>query len=87
MSKEIILDVHELQAPEPMEIVMNGLTKLQEGEYIKLIHRMEPFPLYDTFLDNGFRYKVTDGEFGFNIYIWFAKDKKTGEFVKSQISL
>ncbi|MCW8935656.1 MAG: DUF2249 domain-containing protein [Gammaproteobacteria bacterium] len=85
MCKEILIDVHEMQPPEPMDVVMKGLDNLNQGEYIKMIHRMQPHPLYDVLLDNGFRYKVTNGEYGFDIYIWFAKDKKTGEFVKSQI--
>lgn len=82
MCKQIKLDVHELQPPAPFEIVMDSLTKLKQGEYIKILHRMQPFPLYDILLDNGFRYKVNDGEFGFDIYIWFAKDKLTGDFIK-----
>ena len=85
MCKEIILDVHEMQSPEPMEVVMKGLENLQQGEYLKMLHRMQPFPLYDILLENGFRYKVTDGEFGFDIYMWFAKDKKNGELIKSLI--
>lgn len=82
MCKEIVLDVHELQPPAPMEMAMDVLTKLKQGEYIKMIHRMQPFPLYDILLDNSFRYKVEDGEHGFNIYIWHAKDKTTGEHIK-----
>ncbi|MFK5913075.1 MAG: DUF2249 domain-containing protein [Woeseiaceae bacterium] len=85
MCKEIILDVHEMQSPEPMEVVMKGLDDLQQGEYLKMLHRMQPFPLYDILLENGFRYKVTDGEFGFDIYMWFAKDKRTGELIKKLI--
>ncbi len=85
MCKEIVLDVHEMQSPEPMEVVMDMLEKLNQGEYIKMLHRMQPFPLYDILLENGFRYKVTNGEFGFDIYVWFAKDKKSGELIKSLI--
>jgi len=85
MCKEILMDVHEMQPPEPMDVAMKGLDELKQGEYIKMIHRMQPHPLYDILLDNGFRYKVTDGACGFDIYIWLAKDKKTGEFVKSKI--
>ena len=81
MCKEIIVDVHELQSPEPMEIMMKALTELQQGEYIKMQHRMQPFPLYDILLENGFRYEIMDGEF--DIFVWFAKDKTTGKKVKS----
>ena len=60
-----------------------ALTELQQGEYIKMQHRMQPFPLYDILLENGFRYEIMDGEFGFDIFVWFAKDKTTGKKVKS----
>lgn len=83
MCEEIILDVHELASPAPFDIVMEKLTTLKIGEYIKMQHRMQPFPLYDILLDNGFRYKVRDGEFGFDIYMWLAKDKASGEKIKS----
>jgi len=82
MCKEILLDVHELAPPAPFEIVMGKLTNLKMGEYIKMLHRMQPFPLYDILLENGFRYKVTDGEFGFDIYIWLAKDKASAEKIR-----
>lgn len=87
MCNEIVLDVHELQPPEPMEIAMKELTALSQGAYIKMIHRMQPFPLYDILLDNGFRYKVEDCEQGFNIYIWKAKDKVTNAYIKALISV
>ena len=82
MCKEIIIDVHELPPPAPFDIVIDKLPSLMAGEYIKMQHRMQPFPLYDMLLENGFRYKVTDGEYGFDVYIWLAKDKVTGEKIK-----
>jgi len=82
MCKEIVLDVHALTPPAPFEIAIEQVTHLQCGEYIKMLHRLQPFPLYDILLENGFRYKVLQGEFGFDIYIWLAKDKATGERLK-----
>ncbi len=82
MCKEIVLDVHDLPPPAPFDVVMEKLPHLKPGEYIKMLHRMQPFPLYDILLENGFRYKVIDGEFGFDIYIWQAKDKVSGEQIK-----
>jgi len=85
MCKEILMNVHDMEPPEPLDVAMKGLENLKHGEYIRMIHRMQPHPLYEILLDSGFRYKVTNGEFGFDIYIWFAKDKKTGDFVKTLI--
>ena len=84
MDREIILDVHELQPPEPMQRALDALDKLSEGQYLKIIHRMQPFPLYDILLDNGFKYKVTNGRISaFDIYVWRAKDQEVEKIIKT----
>ena len=83
MSKQILIEVYELQAPQPMELVLDALDTLQPGEHIKMIHRMQPFPLFKILDENGFRYKVKDSDISaFDIYIWHAKDKDTEKFIK-----
>lgn len=72
--EEILLDVHDLPAPEPMERALDALDRLSEGRYIKMIHRMQPFPLYRILDENGFRYKVISVNGGFEIYIWLSDD-------------
>jgi len=84
MSKEIILDVHELLPPEPLDLTLEILAKLKQGEYVKMMHCMQPFPLYDILLENGFKYEVREGMYGFDIYIWYARDKTTGSYIKSR---
>ena len=86
MSREILLEVHELAAPQPMELVLDALDQLVPGEYIRMVHRMQPFPLYKILDENGFRYKVAPGEISaFDIYIWHAKDKQTGRVIQERI--
>lgn len=81
--EEILLDVHELPAPEPMERALDTLDSLVVGCYIKMIHRMQPFPLYRVLDENGFRFRVTGGEVGgFIIYIWRADDTATEQAIK-----
>ena len=83
MDKEIVVDVHELQPPEPMQKALDALDTLAEGQYLKIIHRMQPFPLYDILSDNGFKYKVTDGKISsFDIYVWRAKDEAAEKNIK-----
>ena len=83
MSEVIVIDVHELQPPAPMEMALDALDKLSDGKYIKMIHRMQPFPLYKILDENGFRYKVTNSDVSaFDIYIWRAKDKVAEQAVK-----
>jgi len=85
MTKEIILDVSLLQPPLPMEMAMDATDKLKSGEYIKMVHRMQPHPLYNILLDNGFRYKIKQSNDLFEIFIWIATDKSTGELIKGLI--
>ncbi|MDQ1363689.1 MAG: hypothetical protein QG652_1551 [Pseudomonadota bacterium] len=87
MAIEILLDAHEMQPPAPMELALDALQKLQAGEYIKMIHRMQPFPLYNILYDNGFTYKAVPGKVSaFDIYIWKASDKITGLAIEEIIS-
>lgn len=81
MAKEIVLDVHDLQPPEPMEKAIDALDKLADGEYLKMIHRMQPFPLFNILTENNFKYKVKSGEKGFDIFIWKNGDKDSEQSV------
>ena len=83
MDKEIVVDVHELQPPEPMQRALDALDTLTDGQYLKIIHRMQPFPLYDILSDNGFKYKAVNGEISaFDIYVWRAKDEAAEKIIK-----
>ncbi len=83
---EIIIDVSELPPPKPMEIVLESLDRLIPGQYIKMIHRMQPHPLYNILLDSGYRYKVDTSEALINIYIWKASDNEAGQIIKDSIN-
>lgn len=81
---EIIVDVHQLQPPQPMELALDALNTLQAGDYIKMIHRMQPFPLYKILDENGFRHRVVAGTISaFDIYIWKGNDKEAAAAVKA----
>ena len=82
MSNVIILDVSMLQPPLPMDMALDAIDKLESGQYIKMLHRMQPHPLYNILMDNGFKYKVHTGNELIEIYIWKAADKPTGFFIK-----
>lgn len=82
----IVLDVSEMQAPKPMELVLEAMENLQDSQYIKMIHRMQPHPLYNILLDNGYRYKVDNANGLFNIFIWKASDKTAEASVKAQLT-
>ncbi len=67
---EILLDTRELEAPEPLELVMKNLSKVDKNTYIKMIHRMEPKILYNHLLNNHFVYNVQKENEDFHIYIY-----------------
>ena len=79
---EITIDVSELQPPEPMEIVLEKLDKIQSGQYIRMIHRMQPYPLYNILMDDGFRYKVDETQSLIHIFIWKGLDKVAEKHIK-----
>lgn len=80
----IVLDVSVLQPPEPMDKVLAAMDTLAEGQYIEMIHRMEPHPLYNILLDNGYRYHTHNPDGLFHIYIWKATDKQAEAAAKSR---
>jgi uncharacterized protein (DUF2249 family) len=56
----ILIDVRDLNHPEPLEKVLAALEILKEdsGQEIQMIHRREPFPLYEILEKQGFEYTV-----------------------------
>ena len=74
MMREIVIDTRELPSPEPLERVVNALAEVTTGNYIKMIHRMEPVMLFPILKNNGFDYfKKPDGE-SIMIYIFLKED-------------
>jgi TusA-related sulfurtransferase len=57
--QEILLDCRELEAPEPMELVMRHLQSMHEDEYIKMVHRFVPTIFLDMLDSELFSYQVT----------------------------
>lgn len=47
MMEIVCVDVSLLAPPEPMTCIITALSKLQPTQYLKVIHRREPFPLYE----------------------------------------
>jgi Fe2+ or Zn2+ uptake regulation protein len=68
--EEIILDTRELEAPEPMGLVLRNLNILNETKYIHMIHRLEPLMLYSHLEQNNLHHKVILKNEDVHIYIW-----------------
>lgn len=68
---ERVLDVRDLEPPEPLERVLTEMDTLQAGERLLMVHRREPCMLYPILQREGFAHKTTitdDGEY--HILIW-----------------
>jgi len=57
--KVIKLDVSELEPPEPYSLAINILSEMPCETILNMIHRKEPFPLYQTASEMDFEHKTT----------------------------
>jgi hypothetical protein len=83
MAMEQRIDVRELEPPEPLELGLDMAHKLRPGEYLRMLHRREPFPLYRLLTQDGFRHRVHfGGDCPFEILIWRAGDSEAEHAVQ-----
>lgn len=69
--KERLLDVRDLEPPEPLERVLAEMETLQCDERIRMIHRREPHLLFPMLEREQFAYELTmTPEHEFQILIW-----------------
>ena len=72
---EIVLDVSELEPCEPLERTLEACAHLPAGSYLRVLHRREPFPLYELLSAQGLCYRTRqNSEAAFEIFIWGAED-------------
>jgi len=77
--------VSELESPEPMIRILGAINSLESGEYILMLHRMTPTPLFRLIEKEGCCYKNIELEDGsVRIYIWLKSDTQLGEFIKDK---
>ena len=68
---ERVLDVSDLEPPEPLERILDALDELGTGDWLHVRHRREPFPLYGFLqrLGNAWQTERT-GDAAYEILIW-----------------
>jgi hypothetical protein len=73
---ELILDVSELAAPEPLLRAVDALQALPRGDYLRFRHRMKPCHLYAMLEKNGLAWDTRRGEVvECELFIWHAGDE------------
>lgn len=79
---ERLLDVSELEPCEPMERTLEAVEELGPGDYLRVLHRREPFPLYRILTERGFEHRTVPGEHtAFEIFIWRGTDEQARQAV------
>ena len=75
MLDEKFLDASAMEPPQPFEQALALLAELRPGEYLRLAHRMIPYPLLDYCNDRKLEYRVQPGETArYEILIWYKED-------------
>ncbi|HUH59841.1 MAG TPA: DUF2249 domain-containing protein [Candidimonas sp.] len=70
-TEEITLDVRGLEAPEPLERVLDALSALPRHQSLRMLIDREPRPLYPILENNGFQYSAqSSADFRYEIVIW-----------------
>lgn len=68
---EQLLDVRALEPPEPLEQILDALVDLPEDDWLRVLHRRDPIPLYPMLREMGYRWQTTFIELDhFEILIW-----------------
>jgi hypothetical protein len=75
MLDEKFLDASEMEAPLPFVQALSLLAALQPGEYLRMAHRMIPYPLFDYCNAHQLEYRAQPGETAkYDILIWYKQD-------------
>jgi hypothetical protein len=70
-ARQRVLDVSALQPPEPMQRILGAVDSLEPGHYLRVLHRLEPSPLYPELEKRGFAFAVRTGKTtAYEILIW-----------------
>jgi len=61
MARDITLDVRGMEAPEPLERVLETIDGFVAGDRLKLVIDCRPAPLFRILERNGYAYQVAAG--------------------------
>lgn len=71
MSEQRTVDGRGLMPPEPLELTLEALDTLPDGEELLVLLYCEPHPLYSVLKENGYAYKTTIRDDGtVEVRIW-----------------
>jgi uncharacterized protein (DUF2249 family) len=75
MGREQLLDVRDMELPEPLMHVLASLEALLPGEYLRILSHRDPLLLYPMLDTQGFKYATHVQETGsIEILVWRTGD-------------
>lgn len=86
MKLKRILDVSQLEPCEPLEQILATIPTLQTGEYLQVLHRIEPHLLYPILTRAGYAWITQAGQTTpIVIYIWRGDDNQAQLAVHAEV--
>jgi len=83
MPGEILLDVSDLEPPEPLELTLDAAEDLEPGQYLRMLHRRDPCLLYGNLDNNHFKYLQREGSAtAVELFIWREGDTVAADAVQ-----
>jgi uncharacterized protein (DUF2249 family) len=58
MARHLVLDIRDLEPPEPLDRVLTAIADFGQGDTLKILSNFEPTPLYRILERDGFRHHV-----------------------------
>lgn len=75
MAVEFRLDASEMEPPEPFEKATEILRQLKPGQYLRMLHRRIPYPLFAFCKELSLDYAVDDSPAEiYQIIVYFPED-------------
>ncbi|MCK4675140.1 MAG: DUF2249 domain-containing protein [Gammaproteobacteria bacterium] len=86
MSNEVLLDVSDLEPPEPLVQTLEAAEQLKPGQYLRMLHRRDPCMLFSNLDDNHFKYFQRKGSTtAVEVFIWPENDAEAAAAVQIAI--
>jgi hypothetical protein len=77
MLVETTLDARDMAPPEPFDKATAILRQLQQGQYLRMLHRRVPYPLFEFCRAMSLDYSVNeDATVACEVIIYFPADKQ-----------
>ena len=87
MAAEVLLDVSDLEPPEPLVQTLEAAEQLTPGQYLRMLHRRDPCMLFGNLDERGFRYQQREGSStAVEVFIWRQGDTEAESRVQQVLS-